>query len=111
EFAEDLDRLRAGRYDHLRPPARRLMEAGTPKEILCRLSVVRVDVDRPSDAEVQHALRELETVLEDPKLAAAAWAVLVEDASEMCARRGRRTRDELVALLAAQSIKVTPPPA
>src|SRR5690606_1561561 len=38
-----------------------------------------------------------------------AWAVLVTDASDLCARRLRRTRHELVSLLERAGIKVLPP--
>ena len=78
EFTGDLDRLRAGRRDPMHEIARRLLTDGVDERTLGRLTVVPVDVDRPSDPEARSAFADLETVLVDPAQTAVAWAVLAE---------------------------------
>jgi tetratricopeptide (TPR) repeat protein len=109
EFAGDLERLRSGRRDGLKPETRRLLEQTADASLLARLFVVPIDLDHPYDPEAHNVTRLLESVLEDSRQVAAAWGVLVNDASEICARRLRRTRKELVDLLAGAEIKAKRP--
>ena len=110
----DLGRLRSGRSDALRPETERirdeLVESGASESVLHALYVAPVDVDSAQDPEAKHAFSLLQTsILDDPDQAAAAWAVLVDDAAEICARRERRTRKDLVGLLQGANIAVRPP--
>jgi tetratricopeptide (TPR) repeat protein len=113
EFATDLDRLRSGRRDQLRAEAARVLkgftEAGNDDSVLRRLRVLPVDVDQISDPETQRAFDRLRAVLEDPSQASAAWSVLAADAEIVCAKRLRRTRQDLVQLLNDAKISVRPP--
>src|SRR6185503_13631971 len=68
-----------------------------------------VDVDHAHDPEVKTAFGLLNDVLEDSSQASAAWHVLVSDAGDICAKRLRRTRKDLVDLLSGNGIKVRPP--
>lgn len=110
DFARDLERFRAGRTDHLCAEVTRLAdELGTDRDILRRLYVVTADLDRTNDPERKLTNQLLELVLEDPQQATAAWAVLAADAADICAKKLRRTRKELVDLLAAAKIGVRLP--
>src|ERR1035437_2261961 len=113
EFAMDLDRLRSGRRDALRPEATRvlgnILQAGGDASVLERLRVVPVDVDQLSDPETQRAFDRLRAVLENPDQASAAWSVLAADADVVCSRRLRRTRQDLVQLLRDAQLGVRPP--
>nr|WP_128795573.1 tetratricopeptide repeat protein [Corallococcus coralloides] len=72
--------------------------------------VIPWDLDRAQDPDHKFALQLLaESVLEDREMATAALAVLATDAGDVCARKLRRTRKELVDLLAGTNIKVRPP--
>jgi hypothetical protein len=108
EAASDLDRLRSGRSDGLRTETTSLVEA-YGADLITRVRVVPVDVDHPHEPDAKSAFRLLEDVLEDQGQAGAAWHVLVTDAGELCARRLRRTRKDLVELLVGNGIKVKPP--
>lgn len=110
----DLGRLRSGRSDALRAETERireqLAESGASDSVLNAFYVTPIDVDSAQDPESKHAYHLLQTsVLDDPGQATAAWAVLVDDAAEICARRERRTRKDLIALLDGANIKVRPP--
>jgi hypothetical protein len=110
EFARDLERFRTGRTDGLRPEITRIAEElGPDKEILQRLYIASADLDSPSDPDAKAMMQLLESVLEDRDHAAAAWAVLTTDAGDVCAKKLRRTRKELVNLLTAAKIKVRLP--
>jgi tetratricopeptide (TPR) repeat protein len=110
ELAGDLHRLRAGRQDRLGAEAVRLLRELRDASVLRRLFIVPLDVDREGDPEAKFALQLLTSVLENssPAAAAAAWGVLIADAGELCARRLRRTRKELVDLLAGRGLAVRP---
>jgi tetratricopeptide (TPR) repeat protein len=109
EFAEDLTRLRTGRDDGARQTLRRLLNADpTSRAVLERVFVVAIDVDHAHQPEFKQAIALLASILEDPKQAVAAWAVLVADADEICARRLRRDRKALVDILAVANIPVKP---
>ena len=104
-FAADLDRLRTGRTDDLGKEIERIRTAlGGDAGVLERIFVVPVDVDDATDFEAKAALRSLESILDDPSLAGAAFAILINDAHDLCRKRLRRTRKELVDLLAANKI-------
>ena len=110
DFRRDLDRVRSGRTDELGSVALGLIsdlgEESLP--ILRRLYVVTVDVDSPSDRESTKALELLEEELEDPSKVEAAWAVLRDDAGQVCARRLRRDRKGLAEILSAADIDLPP---
>ena len=64
----------------------------------------------PYTSPTKYAFHLLQTViLEEPGQVAAAWSVLVDDAGTICARRQRRDRRQLIALLEGAHIKVKPP--
>jgi tetratricopeptide (TPR) repeat protein len=110
DFASDLERLRAGRRDGLKAEATHLLnKLEGDASILQRLFVVPIDIDRARDPEAKTALQLLSSVLDDREQAVAALGVLVTDAGDVCARRHRRTRKELVDLLDGAKIKVRPP--
>lgn len=110
DFARDLTRIRAGRTDGLKQITLDVLQSlPDAASLLARVTVVTVDLDEPSNPESKLTLRLLESGLEDPTQVMAAWSVLVADANEVCARRLRRTRKELVDLLKGASIKVKPP--
>src|SRR5690606_5148561 len=77
--------------------------------LLRRLFIFAVDIDHPHEPDTKVALRLLSSVLEDPSQADSAWAILTTDAGDLCARRLRRTRHDLVSLLGLARIKVLPP--
>lgn len=112
ELRVDLDRLRAGRTDGLHSEAKRIRrDLGQGRDaFLSRIRIVKVDVDAADDAETKIALQLLEeSVLVDRGSSTAAWRVLADDAQDVCARRLRRTRRELVALLEGAGIAVRAP--
>lgn len=109
-FARDLDRLRTGRSDGMSPPTKRVLSEVPDVEPTLRGLWVRcVDLDAPADPEARMAISLLEEALEDPSQAQAAWGVLVTDAGELCARRLRRTRKDLAAILLSAGIRLRPP--
>jgi len=106
----DLDRYRSGRGERLRNDVKTLVDTlGADAALLHRLHVATVDVDRAADAERRFATHLLEDALVDSTQAAAAWDVLSQDASQLCAKQLRRTRQDIVDLLAAKGIAVRPP--
>jgi tetratricopeptide (TPR) repeat protein len=110
DFAADLERYRAGRTDRMRADLPRIVgELGAANDVLRRVRVVVVDVDRASDPERKNAAHLLEEALVDPGQASSAWAVLAQDAAEICARRLQRTRQDILNLLTAKGIAVRPP--
>ena len=110
DVARDLDRYRGGREDGLRVDVRELITSlGDDAEFLHRLFVKTVTVDAATDAERKFATHLLEEALVDPAQAPAAWDVLANDAAQLCAKRLRRTRQDIVDLLAAKGIAIRPP--
>jgi tetratricopeptide (TPR) repeat protein len=106
----DLDRYRSGRGERLRNDVKTLVDTlGADAALLHRLHVATVDVDRAADAERRFATHLLEDALVDSSQAAAAWDVLSQDASHLCAKQLRRTRQDIINLLAAKGIAVRPP--
>ncbi len=109
EFASDLERLRSGRQDRLKAETTRILtKTGDAASILNRLYVSLVDVDRSQDAEMQLALDRLRSVLENPEQCIAAMGLLVSDAADICAKRLRRTRNDLIELLNEANIQARP---
>jgi tetratricopeptide (TPR) repeat protein len=110
DFASDLERLRVGRSDGLKAESAHLLKKlGGDATILRRLFIVPVDIDRDRDPEAKTALHLLASVLDQPEQVMAALGVLTTDAGDVCARKLRRTRKELVDLLEGAKIKVRPP--
>jgi predicted Zn-dependent protease len=110
DVALDLDRNRSGRGERLRSDVKAILNSlGADTSILQRLYVATVDVDRAADAERRFATHLLEDALVDSSQAAAAWDVLSQDASQVCAKRLRRTRQDIVELLGAKGMAVRPP--
>jgi predicted Zn-dependent protease len=110
EVAGDLQRFRVGREDGLRSEFLRLKsELGADSEILRRISIVTADLDAAKDPEVKISTQLLESILEERGNAPAAWALLTSDAADICAKKLRRTRKELVDLLQSANIKVRLP--
>jgi tetratricopeptide (TPR) repeat protein len=110
DVARDLERYRGGREDGLRADVRGLITSlGDDAKLLCRLYVKTVGVDAAGDAERKFAMHLLEEALVDPAQAPAAWDVLANDAAQLCAKRLRRTRQDIVDLLAARGIALRPP--
>jgi tetratricopeptide (TPR) repeat protein len=111
-FAQDLERMRSGRTDGLKQDTREILTAfdanGYDRALLPRLRVVAMDIDLESHPEAKLALQLLGSTLENPDELAAAWALLVTDAGDICARRLRRTRKDLVELLAGAGIRLQP---
>ncbi|HEU0076176.1 MAG TPA: tetratricopeptide repeat protein, partial [Longimicrobiaceae bacterium] len=112
-FAADLERMRSGRIDDLSQDTLDILDAFDTNEydraLLPRIRLVPVDIDRENQPEAKIALQLLLSVLEDPDQLAAAWSVLVVDANDICARRLRRTRKDLVDLLVDAGIRLQPP--
>lgn len=111
EFARDLQRLRSGRADAATTRTRELQAALSPRaaQVLRRLHLIAVDVDNPADPERRLATTSLAGLLEFPEQAEAAWRVLCSDMADVCARKLRRTRADLVALLASHGFNMRPP--
>ncbi|HXI12417.1 MAG TPA: tetratricopeptide repeat protein [Thermoanaerobaculia bacterium] len=110
EFAQDLERYRGGRADRLGSDLRDLITSlGDEAQFLHRVYVKTLDVDNAADAERKFATHLLEEALVDPVQAQAAWDVLANDAAQLCAKRLRRTRQDIVDLLVAKGIAVRPP--
>lgn len=110
DLADDLDRIRSGRLDGLSPDTEEVRrKLGSNASILERLSVLPVDVDAAKDPEWKGMATLLAHALEDPAQVTAAQAVLADDGNRLCAKKLRRTRSDLVALLEAAKIKTKPP--
>jgi len=108
DFASDLDRLRTGRVTPLKTDAQQLLERFGP-ELLHRLFVIPIDIDNEHDPETKVTLALLESVLETPQDSLSAWALLKADASDVLAKRLRRTRKDLLDILAGAKLGVRPP--
>jgi tetratricopeptide (TPR) repeat protein len=111
DLAADIDRLRSGRSDSLRADTCRLIESlgANGQSLLQLVQFVPIDVDRARDPEAKVALDLLAQLLELPSQIESAWAALRQDAAEICARRLRRTRQDLVTFLKGVGIKTKPP--
>lgn len=111
-FADDLERMRSGRTDALSKDTIEMLEVfdanGYDRALLLRVRVVAMDIDRESHPEAKFALQLLRSIIEDAEQVAAAWALLVEDAGDICARRLRRTRKDLVDRLGGAGIRLQP---
>lgn len=103
DFATELERIRGGRVDVL-PKAGALY--GELGDALNRVRVKAVDVSPPDDPEAQRAKDLLAVMLVDTRQADAAWAILLQSASDLAARRLRRDRAALIDLLSGAGIAV-----
>jgi tetratricopeptide (TPR) repeat protein len=109
----DLARIRSGRPSEIRVETKRLLEdlkeLGVSIEKLQSLYVAPIDIDNAQEPEAKEAIYLLEkAILADAGQASAAWALLVGDAADLCARKERRTRKSLVSLLQGAGIQVRP---
>ncbi len=113
-FARDIDRIRTGRTDSVSKDTQDILREfdaeGFDRALLNRLYIAAVDLDEAHQPDSKLAFQLLRSVLEDESQVDAAWAMLVADANDLCARRLRRTRRDLVSLLEQATIKVQPPP-
>lgn len=108
-IAEGLARLRDGRADPLPDELIVLRdEIGHGHALWRQLGVVQCDVDHEADPGAKNAHEMLVRVVADESKASVAWRILADDAAELAARRGRRDRVSLVALLKAARIEVRP---
>ncbi len=104
-IAKDLDGLRAGVDEaRLAPPVTGMLADPEKRRVLEHLFVVDVDFDRSPSPERENALEKLRRRLVDESRAEEAWAVLFEDAVDLCATGSRRTESELVDRLAYRGI-------
>src|SRR5258708_18175826 len=109
EVANDLDRLRSGRTNPMKAETKVLMAlADDAQDLLSRLWIVEVDVDRDDSAHTKEAIIRLQSTLKDPAQAVAAWRILVEDAGTLCARRWSRIVKDLAGILDRHHISVKP---
>jgi predicted Zn-dependent protease len=110
DFRKDLERLRSGRQDDLRDITRKTIEAlgGDVVATLKHLQVVTLDVDTLDGADTKLALQLLADNLEDPHQAQTAWSILIADLADVCAQKLRRTRADLVRLLADKKVPLLP---
>lgn len=107
--AADLDRLRSGRTDRLKAETNTLLAlAGDAKDLLSRISIIRVDVERDDSPHTGVAVARLEAALEDPDKVVAAWRLLVDDAGTLCSRGWARLSRDLVGRLESSGIRVKP---
>lgn len=110
DFASDLTRFRSGRTDRLHADITHLRaELGKNENLLYRIHVIGLDIDEPHHSHYRLVMQLLEPILQDPDQASSAWGMLITDAVELCAKRLRRTRKELVDLLSSAGIAVLPP--
>lgn len=111
DLRSDLDRLRSGRQDGLQQITETILtDLGADiVATLARLRILILDLDVIGDKELIRAQQMLSENLEDPSKAEAAWALLQAEANLICAKRQRRTRKDLVALLRAAGIVMLPP--
>jgi tetratricopeptide (TPR) repeat protein/predicted nucleic acid-binding protein len=79
------------------------------ERLLQRIYVVPADLDDPHDPERKLAIEILRDRLDDPTQVEKAWAVLAADAQDICKRRLRRGRKDLVSLLEGVGVHVRPP--
>ncbi len=103
DFATELERIRGGRLDVLPKAGALHAELGS---VLGRIRVKAVDVSPPDDPEAQRSKDLLAGVLSDPLTAETAWAVLLEAAADVAARRLRKDRVAVIDLLTGRGIGV-----
>jgi tetratricopeptide (TPR) repeat protein len=103
DFATELERISGGRLDVLPKAAELHAEFG---DALKYIRVKAVDVSPPDDPEAERAKDLLARVLVDADQAPAAWALLLEAAADVAARRLREDRAALVELLVERGIAV-----
>lgn len=103
DFATELERVRGGRLDVLPSAGALYAELGS---VLGRTRVKAVDVSLPDDPEAQRSKDLLAGVLSDPLTAETAWAVLLEAAADVAARRLRKDRAAVIDLLTGRGIGV-----
>jgi tetratricopeptide (TPR) repeat protein len=107
--AADLDRLRSGRTDRIKAETNALLGlAGDARDLLSRISIIQVDVERDDSAHAGVAVARLEAALEDPDRAVAAWRLLVDDAGTLCSRGWARLSRDFVGRLESSGIRVKP---
>jgi hypothetical protein len=107
QIPDDIERLRGGRQAPLGDDVERLRGAFVD-EVVSRLYVVAADFDRAEDPEPRVAQHLLRWVLARQDEVEAAWSALIEDAAQLSARGLRRTRKDLIDVLALRSIEVRP---
>lgn len=106
-IAKDLDGLRAGvDVARLAPPISTMLVDPEKRGALEQLFVVDVDFDRSPSPERENALEKLRRRLVDESRAEEAWAVLFEDAVDLCATGSRRAEADLVDRLLAKGIRL-----
>lgn len=106
-FRKDLDHLRSGRNDSVCEETKRIINfLRGEASILHRLYVVAADLDYFNDPETKVALALLSSILVDPSQDHTALRVLITDADDICSKRLRRTRKDLVDLLNASGISI-----
>lgn len=104
-IAKDLDGLRAAVDEaRLAPPVNGMLADPEKRRALEHLFIVDVDFDRSPSPERENAFEKLRRRLVEESKAEEAWAVLFEDAVDLCATGSRRTESELVDRLAAKGI-------
>lgn len=110
QFKADLERLRSGRTDSMREPMRSLINSHDPDiNFLQGIYSIAADLDREGEPEAKYVIESLGSILQDPSQNTAAWGVLVNDANTVCADKLRRTRSDLISLLEAAGIQISPP--
>lgn len=106
----DLERFRSGREDSLKAEFVRIKTGlASQASLLRNLHIAIADVDLPQDPEIKFAIALLELCLADKGKAAIAFSALTTDAADLCAKRERRTRRDLVERLHALGIDLRPP--
>jgi tetratricopeptide (TPR) repeat protein len=107
ELKVDLDRMRSGRFDGLRPEATQLKTVCS-QAALDILHIVAIDVDHESGMTTQLMISMLNSILKEPSQAWSALDTLLADANRLCAERRRHTRESLVQLLASKGVTLRP---
>jgi len=105
EFPTELERIRGGRFDVLPTAGTLHIEFGPS---LNRIRVKAIDVTPPDDPETKRAEDLLTRILDDPRQAHLAWALLLESAADVAARRLRKDRAAVVDLLVGRGLAVHP---
>ena len=104
---EDLDRMSHGRDDDLREITKEVLEpfrAAGRMDLVPRISVIELDLQHANSHHRKEALRLLGRILSSSADSNSAWALLVEDALEVCRSRSRRTVVHLRRLLGRKGI-------
>lgn len=102
ELPEDLNRMRGGRFDGLRPigeHVRSIAARLSGEHVLDRLRVVTMDLLLEGSAHQDSALQKLREVLEHHEVAPQVWEILIADAVRLIREAGRRDRNALVTLV------------